>query len=80
MDDKEIQLSTVEDLIAELKRRNISFVLAWADHEQFVPGGTTEQIAWGCDSGGSFVLVDTLRRFLNRWLDQEIDQRTAPDP
>lgn len=73
----DLSLYPLEEIVKELKRRDMSFVLAWCDHQQFTKEKAFENdIVWGCDSGGSLPLQETLRRFLNQWLDQVIKDRT----
>ena len=65
----ELDSVSIEDLIQELKHRNISFLIAYCDHNEFRKsdeGG----IVWGCDGGGNLVLQSTLLRFLRKWLQQ----------
>ena len=74
-----ISLATesLESLIEELKRRNISFLVAYVDHNEFNKG-PDQGIVWSCDSGGNLVLQSTLLRLLVRWFHQVEQQRTDP--
>ena len=75
----EISMYPTSDLIEELKKRDLSFILAWCDHQQFSKHKSFENdIVWGCDSGGTLALQETLRRFLNEWMDKIIQDRTEP--
>lgn len=74
-----LEVTPLEDIIAELKRRNMSFIIAWVDHQQFTKDASLSQdIVWGIDRGGNLVLQDTLMRFMNRWHTQVLNDRTAP--
>lgn len=74
-----IDLSTasVEDIAEELKRRNLSFLLTWCDHNEFNKS-PDQGIVWACDSGGNLVLQATLLRFLTKWFRQVEQSRTTP--
>ena len=73
----ELDMASMEDIAAVLKRRNISFLLTWADHNEFNKS-PDQGIVWGCDAGGNLVLQSTLLRFLTKWLRQLEAQRTTP--
>ena len=75
----ELEFSPLEDIVSELKRRNMSFIIAWCDHQQFTKDKPfANEIVWGCDSGGNLPIQESLRRFLNSWLDKIISERTQP--
>ena len=74
---EELDLQPIEDVLASLKRRNLSFIMAYVDHNEFNKS-KEEGIVWACESGGNLVLQESLRRFLNRWLGQVVTVRTSP--
>lgn len=75
----DLSMYPLDDIVAELKRRDISFVFSWCDHQQFTKHKAFENdVVWGIDSGGNLPMQDTLRRFLNIWLDKVIKDRTEP--
>ena len=75
----DLSMYPLEDIIAELKCRDLSFIFAWCDHQQFNKHKAFENdIVWGCDSGGNLPLQESLRNFLNKWLDQVVQDRTRP--
>ena len=76
---RDLELYPIEDIVAELKNRNISFVFSWVDHQQFTKDtAMSHEIAWGIDSGGNLILQDVLVNFITRWHDQLLKERTAP--
>ena len=69
----------LEDILTELKSRNLSFILAWVDHQQFTKDSSmAQEIVWGIDSGGNMILQEVLVKFINKWRDQLLMERTAP--
>ena len=75
----ELGLYPLEDIVKELKRRDITFLFAWCDHQQFTKQKAFENdIVWGLDSGGNLPIQESLRRFLNSWMDKIINDRTRP--
>lgn len=79
MPDEALACYPIQDLVAELKRRDISFVFAFVDHQQFTKSESmAQEVVWAIDSGGNLIFQDTLIRFLNRWHEQVVRQRTAP--
>ena len=75
----DLDLAPIEDILAELKRRNISFVFAWVDHQQFTKDASMAQdIVWGIERSGNLILQDALVNFLNTWHQQVVKERTAP--
>ena len=76
----ELSLYPIQDLIEEFKRRNISFVLGYVDHQQFTKQESiAQEIVWGCDSGGNLVLQEALMTFLNEWHRTIRTQGCAPE-
>ena len=73
----ELSIIPIEELIAELKRRNLSFIIGYCDHNEFNKN-KEEGIVWGCDAGGNLILQMTLLQFLTRWLSQIEKSRTQP--
>ena len=73
----DLSLHSIEDLINELKERNISFVIGYVDHNEFNKG-KEEGIVWGLDHGGNVALQETVLRFLNEWMDKVIERKTKP--
>ena len=65
----DLTLVSLEDIIAELRRRNLSFLITYVDHNEFHKG-QDQGIVWGCDGGGNLALQVTLLRFLTKWVDQ----------
>ena len=74
----DLQLSSVQDLVDELKSRNLSFLIVFADHQQFDKRNPDQAVVWGCDGGGNLVLQDTLLRLLTEWHGQVVKQRCQP--
>lgn len=75
----DLDLVPVEEILKELKRRNISFIFAWVDHQQFTKDESMRQdIVWGIDRGGNLILQDVLVNFLKRWHEQVLTEGTAP--
>lgn len=75
----DLALYPIEDIMAELKRRNISFLFAYVDHTQFTKvESQAQEIVWGCDRGGNAALQETLRRFLNRWMHGVVQDVLTP--
>ena len=67
------------DILNELKTRNISFVFAWVDHQQFVKDSSMcNEVVWAIERSGNLVLQDTLIRFMNVWHEQVVKERTGP--
>mgnify|MGYP001581454685 CR=1 FL=1 len=76
---RDLELYPLEDILEELKQRNLSFVFAWVDHQQFTKDSSTSQeIVWGIERGGNLILQDVLVRFINGWHRQVVKDRTAP--
>ena len=76
---RDLELYPIEDIVTELKNRNISFVFSWVDHQQFTKDASMSQdIVWGIDRGGNLILQDVLVNFINRWHDQILKERTTP--
>ena len=76
---RDLELYPLEDIVEELKNRNISFVFSWVDHQQFTKDSSmSQEIVWGIERGGNLVLQDVLVNFLNRWHEQVVKDRTAP--
>lgn len=71
----ELAVYPVLALIEELKRRDLTFLIAYADHQQFTKHDT--DIVWGLDRGGNVVLQLTLLRLLTTHLDQVEQERLA---
>ncbi len=59
----DLQLYPMQQIVDEMKRRNISFVIAWADHVQFNKEQNRE-IVWAMDRGGAIPLQITLANML----------------
>ena len=77
----DLALYPIEDIMAELKRRNISFLFAYVDHTQFTKvESQAQEIVWGCDRGGNAALQETLRRFLNCWMRSVVQGLLATPP
>jgi hypothetical protein len=77
----DLALYPIEDIIAELKRRNISFIFAYADHTQFTKvEGVSQEIVWGADRGGNLALQGTLQRFLNAWMEHVVQEQVKGTP
>ena len=75
----DLAMYPLQEIIEELKRRDMSFILAWCDHQQFTKKKAFENdIVWGIDCSGNLPLQETLRRFLNSWLDKVVKDRTQP--
>lgn len=75
----DLALYPLEELVAELKNRNISFVFSWVDHQQFTKDSSmSQEIVWGIERGGNLILQDVLVNFINKWHDQVLKERTAP--
>ena len=74
----DLDLVPVTDLIASLKNRNLSFLIAYVDHNEFHKEYVDEGIVWGLDSGGNFALQATLLRFLTEWMRQLEQRRCEP--
>ena len=74
----DLHLASLEEMAAELKTRNLSFLLTWTDHNEFNKS-PDQGIVWGCDSGGNLVLQVTLLRLLTGWMRQVEHDRTAPE-
>lgn len=75
----ELSMYPLDEIVHELKRRDLSFIFAWCDHQQFTKEKAFENdIVWGCDCGGNLPLQESLRRFLNTWMDTIIKNRTSP--
>ena len=68
----------IEDLVKEFKTRNVSFLIVWANHQQFDKHAPGQDVVWACDSGGNLVLQDTLLKFLTEWHQQVVVQRCQP--
>ena len=76
---RDLELYPLEDILVELKNRNISFIFAWVDHQQFTKDNSlSQEIVWGIDRGGNLILQDVLMKFLNTWHDQVVKDRTMP--
>lgn len=76
----DLELIPIEDMIAALKRRNITFVFSWVDHQQFTKDESmAQEIVWGIERGGNLILQDVLMNFMNKWHEQVLKERTAPD-
>ena len=73
----DLNLYPIEDIIKELKTRNITFILAYCDHQKFSTG-LINDIVWSVDSGGNLALQATLVQFINRWMDKMVDDSTDP--
>jgi len=58
-----LELYPIEDMVKELRQRNISFVIGWADHQQF--NHKSDGIVWATDHGG----VLPLKKLLAGWID-----------
>jgi len=61
-----LEIVPITEIVEELKRRNISFLIAWADHQQFTKDDT--DIVWAIDRGGNLPLQLTLLRLMNEYL------------
>ena len=76
----ELLLLPMDAIVGELKRRNISFLLCWVDHQQFTKDEAfKDDVVWAIDSGGNLALQTTLLRYLTAWHEQVLKQRTAPE-
>ena len=76
---RDLELYPLEDIVAELKERNISFVFSWVDHQQFTKDSSMSQgIVWGIDRGGNLILQEVLVNFINKWHEQVVKERTMP--
>lgn len=76
---RDLELYPLEEIIAELKNRNISFIVSWVDHQQFTKDNPmSEEIVWGIDRGGNLILQEVLMKFMNTWHKQVLANRTAP--
>ena len=76
---RDLELYPIEEIIAELKNRNISFVFSWVDHQQFTKDSSmSQEIVWGIERGGNLVLQEVLMKFMNQWHDQVLKDRTMP--
>ena len=60
----DIALIPIEEIISELKRRDLSFVIAYVNHVEFHKQDNNE-IVWGMDHGGNLPLKLTLTRLLS---------------
>ena len=79
MSEQDLGVYPVDAIIEELKRRNLSFILAFVDHQQFTKDASmTNEVVWACDSGGNLALQETLLRFLTEWMKQVVEQRCQP--
>lgn len=75
----ELECTPLDEIVKELKRRNMTFVLAWVDHQQFTKiESMAQEIVWGIESGGNLALQETLMRFLRSWHAQLVRQSTQP--
>ena len=75
----DLSIYPLDDILAELKSRNISFVCSWVDHQQFTKeSAMVQDIVWGIDCGGNLILQDVIVNFINKWHDQLLKERTAP--
>ena len=50
----------IEEMVKSLRRRNVTFVIAYVDHQQLDYSLTDKDITWGIDSGGVLPLKLTL--------------------
>jgi len=73
----DLELYTVEQIVHELKKRNITFIFAWADHNEFNKSHD-QGVVWGIDCGGNLALQETLRRFLDIFIDNLLDGKISP--
>ena len=77
----DLELTPIEDIVKELRRRNISFLFAWADHQQFDKRNVEEGIVWGCEHGGNLILQMTILTLLSTWMHGVHSKRLEqPDP
>ena len=76
---RDLELYPLEDIVEELKNRNISFVFSWVDHQQFTKDSSmAQEIVWGIERGGNLILQEVLMKFMNKWHEQVLADRTAP--
>ena len=76
---RDLELYPLKDIVEELKERNISFVFTWVDHQQFTKDmSMSQEIVWGIDRGGNLVLQEVLMKFMNKWHEQVLTERTTP--
>jgi hypothetical protein len=73
----ELEVTPIEDMIKELKRRNISFVFAYIDHLSFSTNHNGNY-QWAIDSGGHYVLQKTLADMIDFWMEQLTQEQTRP--
>ena len=75
----DLHLASVEEICAELRSRNLSFLITWVDHNEFHKS-PDEGIVWGCEGGGNLALQKTCLGFLREWVRQIEAHRTNPYP
>lgn len=71
----DLSLMTTESIVAELKQRNISFVIAYIDHNEL--NKTSDGVVWACDAGGNLPLKLTCLRLLNEWMEKVTTRKLA---
>ena len=72
----DLDLTPTEELVDALKRRNLTLIVAWCDHQQF--DKQTDGIVWGVDHSGALPLKLAMLTLLTKCLDHLSDQKTIP--
>ena len=49
---QDLSLLPTDEMVEELKKRNLSFIIAWADHLQFNNDQSPGELVWTLDRGG----------------------------
>ena len=72
----DLGIAPVTELVEELKRRDLTFIIAWADHQQFTKRDT--DIVWALDHAGNLPLKLTLLRLLTNNLNLFAAEKVTP--
>ena len=73
----DLALVPITELIEELKLRDITFLIAYADHQQFTKRET--DVVWALDRRGILPIQLALLHLLNEHMDDVVEHRMKPD-